>query len=106
MWRDCLLEILTVYPGPVHVMGHEAADDVVAQGRHVAGGRLGHEGRHLAEVADERARWGPVDALRRHGPSDPDWRQEVAGQGHPYRPQEQRYGSRGDRRDHDRRDRH
>lgn len=70
-------------------MRHEAADDVVAQGGHVVGGGLRHERRHVAEVADERARRGPVHALPGHDPADSQRRQDVAGQGDPCRPQEQ-----------------
>jgi len=83
---------------------HEAADDVVAQRRHVVGGGLRHEHRHVAEVADERARRGAVDALPGHDPADSERRQEVAGQGDPCRPQEQ-YQDRG-RQHHERHERH
>lgn len=95
---------LTVCPGPEHVVRHEAADDVVAQRRHVVGGGLRHERRHVAEVADERARRGTVHALPGHDPADSQRRQQVAGQGDPCRPQEQ-YQGRG-RQHHERHERH
>lgn len=67
--------------GPGEVVGEEAGDEVVGDGRHVGGGGLGEEGGDVEDVAEERAGLGATHALLRHLPHDAPGSEPVAGEG-------------------------